>query len=350
MNKKYEVLPTRILQTSHPGKIGIIGCGNYSYSILAYHLCKQYGNIVRGVMDINQHHAASMSQKYRCAYYTDQVNEIINDEQIQLVYIASNHATHAEYAIKCLEAGKHVHIEKPHAVTFDQLNRLCRAMEKTSCKVNLGFNRPKNKLGKALIKLVKEQSGTGMFNWFVVGHKLDIDNWYFQPSEGGRVLGNLCHWTDFTLQLIGDELAFPITINPSRSVKSDCDIVVGYVFGEQSIAAITFSAKEHTFEGVREILSIHKGNLLAQLKDFQCLNYELEDKKRKQISFFRDHGHRVNVVYSYQMAFENKPGCSVEYVWNTGNLFLSTKKSLDENKTIIVLPFNDSYIRKQHES
>ncbi len=52
-----------------------------------------------------------------------------------MIYIASNHASHAEYAIQALNTGKNVHIEKPHVVTEDQLERLCLAMSERKGKV-----------------------------------------------------------------------------------------------------------------------------------------------------------------------------------------------------------------------
>ena len=87
-----------------------------------------------------------------------------------------------------------------------------------------------------------------MINWFVAGHEIDPSHWYFHEKEGGRVLGNLCHWTDFTYQMIDEKNRYPIKIIPTRSEKADCDISVSYVFGDGSIASITFSAKGHTFE------------------------------------------------------------------------------------------------------
>ena len=76
----------------------------------------------------------------------------------------------------------------------------------------------------------------------------------FDESEGGRVLGNLCHWTDLTLQLVGLESAFPCQIVPSAPPGSKFDFIVSLIFADRSCATITFSAKGHTFEGVREVL------------------------------------------------------------------------------------------------
>lgn len=165
---------------------------------------------------------------------------------------------------------------------------------------------------------------------------MEPDHWYFQKSEGGRVLGNLCHWTDFTYQLIPNNNKYPIRIIPTRHVKSDSNIVVNYIFGDGSIATISFSAKGHTFEGVREKLNIHKGNLLISLDDYKELRLDILDKKTIYKNFYRDHGHEINIKRSYEMLNGIYDSLPVEYIWETGELFLKTKEALENNKEIII--------------
>ena len=319
--------------------VGIIGCGNFAFSNIAYYLNKKYGRVIRGAMDIDIHRAASLFESYNLSYYTHDAERIIQDPQIQLVYIASNHSSHAEYAIAALEHGKCVHIEKPHVVSDDQLVRLCEMMQRVGGKVALGFNRPGSPIGRKIKSELARQEGAAMLNWFIAGHEIDPDHWYFQEHEGGRVLGNLCHWTDFILQMVAPEDRFPVIINPSRAHKSDCDIAVNYVFADGSIAVITFSAKGHTFEGVRERFAAHRGNALISMDDFQALTIEVSDRKHRYRSIFRDHGHEVNICNSYNMAKSGEtPGCSAQYVWETGQFFLRTKEALELNREIILNP------------
>ena len=241
MQKKYDELPV-IEKTNSKAHIGILGCGKFSYSNIAYYVKKNYGNVISGCMDIDINHAASLFEKYKLNYYTQDPQEIIKDSNIDLVFIASNHASHAEYAIDAIKMGKAVHIEKPHAVSVEQLVRLCSAIEDHNGKVRLGFNRPNSTLGKLVAKSLEQEEGATMLNWFVAGHEIEPDHWYFADKEGGRILGNLCHWTDLILQMIPKDGRFPIKIVPTRSDKSDCDISVSFVFGDQSIGTITFSA------------------------------------------------------------------------------------------------------------
>jgi hypothetical protein len=190
------------------------------------------------------------------------------------------------------------------------------------------------------------QDGAGVYNWFVAGHAIEPDHWYFSDGEGGRVLGNLCHWTDFILRLAQSGPVFPVTITPSRHIKSDCDIAITYVFADGSLGAITFSSKGHTFEGVRESFRAQKGNLLITMDDFKNLTVEVVEKKRHYTNFYRDHGHRRNIIRAYKNSLDNEPyhrDKEMSHVLNTAWLFLNTKEALERNERLIINSFEQEY-------
>ena len=296
LRRTYDVLPSRRYSIHKNRFIGLIGCGNYAFTTIAHYLNQRFGRVI---------------------------------------------AACAEYAISALDRGKHVYIEKPHVVSEDQLHRLADAMDRSSGKVFLGFNRPGSRFGSIITHVLDEQPGPGMYNWFVAGHDIDPEHWYFKPEEGGRVLGNLCHWTDFVLRLTGPQ-SFPIVITPTRAQTSDCDIAVTLTFADGSIAAITFSAKGHMFEGVRERFSAHKGDCLVFMDDFKILQVEVVQHKKRYRNFFRDHGHRQNIIAAAENVLRNLPYDRVNHrahLWNTGILLLKTREALEQDRRIVVEGF-----------
>jgi predicted dehydrogenase len=342
VNKTYEQLPEIKPRANANAHVGIIGCGNFAFGNIAHFLTRNYGKVIHAAMDVNINRAASLYEEYSLNYYTDDAEKLISDPKIDLIYIASNHASHAEYAIKALALDKCVHIEKPHAVTDDQLTRLCQAMAKSKGHVRLGFNRPYSRIGAEIKKHLDSQQGAAMYNWFIAGHELPADHWYWRDEEGGRVLGNLCHWTDFVYQLVAPERRFPLKISPTRSERSDCDIAVTYTFGDGTIAAITFSAMGHTFEGVKERFAAQRGNVMITMDDFKDLTVEVVDKRYVISSAHRDHGHEVAIRSSYEMVRPKgapNTGCELSYVWETANLFLQTRAALEQNRVITLQPF-----------
>jgi predicted dehydrogenase len=322
--------------------VGIIGCGNFSFTTIAYYLTRRFGSVVGVCMDRHSDRAASMSRFYGVPIYTTDASEMMRTKEIQLVYIASNHASHAEYAIDALEHGKHVYIEKPHVVSADQLIRLTQAIDRSAGKVFLGFNRPTSRFGQVIQEYLAREPGPGMYNWFVAGHAIEPDHWYLQAQEGGRVLGNLCHWTDFILRLIPAD-AYPIEINPTAAFGRDSDFVATYTFADGTIATISFSAKGHAFEGVRERFNAQKGNCLMSMDDFRRLTIDVLDVKKRFFNLYRDHGHERNIVGAFESV---RAGAAYDrerhraYIANTGWLFLKTKEALDTGKRVTLYPFD----------
>jgi len=317
--------------------VALIGCGNYSFSNIAYYLAKRDSKFLRATYDTQTSRSRSLCESYGGAYATTDWTDILRDAHVTTVFIASNHASHAEYAVACIEAGKHVHIEKPHVVSQEQLDRLIAAMRaRPEAKVFLGFNRPRSVLFQELQGVLARETGPLMINWFIAGHAIGDDHWYFDKKEGGRVLGNLCHWTDLTLHLVSFERALPCTIIPASPADAKSDFVVSVIFADQSCASITFSAKGHTFEGVREVLNVHRGNVLANLTDFHHLTYEVVEKKVKRVSRFRDHGHQSNILHSIRGCLRDGGGETRSYVDQTARFFLAIRAAIDSGETVVL--------------
>ena len=321
------------------GDVAIVGCGNFAYSTIAYYVTKATNAKIKYALDINKYRSLSLAKTYKVYQAVSNFDKILSDPEISLIYIASNHHSHAEYAIRAIECGKNVHIEKPHAVNKIQLEKLIDAMARNpDSKVFLGYNRPKSSLFKKLLSSMQNESGTVTANWFIAGHKIEDDHWYFSKKEGGRILGNLCHWSDLTIQLIGLKNCFPCKISPAIDPDSTSDFSYAISFADGSQAAFTFSAKGHTFEGVREYLNLHKGNLLASLQDFGSLELSIGEKYKRINSFYRDHGHKKNIQNSYIKTISNESGEDLFYVYATGLLILKIKEATDSGSIVTCDP------------
>jgi predicted dehydrogenase len=342
MGRKFETLPNLVDREDLRRHVGLIGCGKFAYAQIAYYLSNRVGPVIRGAMDVEIDRAASLAERYDLEYYTDDANRVFGDPRIDLVYVAANHASQAEYAIEALARGKHVHVEKPHVVSLDQLERLTAAMTSSRGRVTLGFNRPHSRIGLEIKRALDEQRGPAMLNWFVVGHPIGPDHWYFLPGEGGTVLGNLCHWTDFVYRLVPSESRYPIEIRPTRVVSPERDLAVTYVFGDGTIAAITFSAAGAAFEGVRERFSAQRGDAVIVMDDFERLRIDVGHRRSEQRMRRRDHGHEATILRSYAMTGRRgpaEPGATVGYVWETGELVLRTREALDTDRAVVVEPY-----------
>lgn len=311
--------------------VAIVGCGGFAYSTIAHHLRGAERRFLRATYDVESARSRSLCVDYGGAYAAADLDELVHDERIRLVYIASNHASHAEYAVRFLDAGRHVHIEKPQVINEEQLQRLVAAQDRNPrALVFLGFNRPRSRHFARVRQALAGQQGTLTINWFIAGHEIPEGHWYFSEAEGGRILGNVCHWTDLTLELVGIERAFPCRVIPVSPPTARSDFCFGISFADGSEAGLTFSAKGHTFEGVREVLHAHRGDAIVSLRDFKETRIDLAERRRRYVSLFRDHGHRANILNSWHAAMtgDRSRGVTVSRNTATARLYLGVKAAI----------------------
>src|SRR5687768_4821831 len=106
-----------------PVRIGVIGCGsvmNGSYMPLAERL--RWHGLCEVVMacDTSQERLKAASEKYNIPKRTDDYRDVINADEVDLVLVLTSMPQHGSIARAALEAGKHVLVEKPMAVTLPE--------------------------------------------------------------------------------------------------------------------------------------------------------------------------------------------------------------------------------------
>ncbi|MBN2640459.1 MAG: Gfo/Idh/MocA family oxidoreductase [Victivallales bacterium] len=102
-------------------KIGIIGCGNISNAY--FNASKKFEIIeVKSCADINSEAAAAKAEEHGVSAVT--VDEMLADPEIEIVINLTIPKAHVEVSMKCLEAGKHVHLEKPLGINYEEGRKL----------------------------------------------------------------------------------------------------------------------------------------------------------------------------------------------------------------------------------
>ncbi|QSB26268.1 Gfo/Idh/MocA family protein [Flavobacterium sp. CLA17] len=110
-------------------KWGIIGLGNIANQFAIDLLLLDDAELT-AVASRNRNKATEFAQKYNCTKAYDSYEALFEDDQVDIVYIATPHNSHAELAIKALESGKHVLCEKPMALSYQDAVRMVEASKK----------------------------------------------------------------------------------------------------------------------------------------------------------------------------------------------------------------------------
>jgi len=137
---------------------------------------------------------------------------MINSDKINTVAIVTQHNSHSYFVNQALKANKNVFVEKPLAITLEELSEVKSAYEEAQTSTNppklmLGFNRrfsPQAQKMKALLTSIKEPKS---FIMTMNAGSIPAEHWT-QDNEvgGGRIIGEACHFIDLMRFLAGSEI------------------------------------------------------------------------------------------------------------------------------------------------
>ncbi|NCP44870.1 MAG: Gfo/Idh/MocA family oxidoreductase, partial [Flavobacteriales bacterium] len=138
---------------------------------------------------------------------TGDADEIIKNEAINTVFIATPHNLHAQYVVKALQANKNVFVEKPLCLTKEELEEIKEAESKSTAQLMVGFNR---RFAPQIIALKKEMNNNlpKAINYRINAGKLPASHWTQDPEiGGGRIIGEACHFIDLCSFIAGSPIS-----------------------------------------------------------------------------------------------------------------------------------------------
>jgi predicted dehydrogenase/threonine dehydrogenase-like Zn-dependent dehydrogenase len=199
--------------TFNPQKavMSFIGAGNYASRMLIPAF-KAAGAQFNSIVTSGGVNGVIHGDKAGFAEASTDIDNMLADQQTNTVAIVTRHNTHARYVTQALQAGKHVFVEKPLAITLDELTEVANAyrdMHEQGHKLHLmvGFNRrfsPQIQKMKTLLDSVNEPKS---FMLTMNAGAIPPDHWTQDNNVGGgRIIGEACHYIDLMRYLAGSEI------------------------------------------------------------------------------------------------------------------------------------------------
>jgi len=290
---------------SGTGHVGIIGAGQHAFSSIAFFISRFTKGKISFVYDTNK----KMSDSLAYAYGADSLQEIpfsITEikKKYDIVYIASNHASHAFYALKLIELGESdVFIEKPLALDMRQLSMLSEAMRGFTKRVFAGYNRPFSPAIKKIRSHIKPV-GPISLSCSVIWHFIPSDHWYRKSEEGSRVVANLGHWIDLAVNLLSARSFFPnhidISYLPSDATQPSDNVSISLSSDRGDLVNIFFTSRSEPFEGVNETILFQQSDLIAKIDDFRRMSLWRGDRLSNYSYRPKDNGHKECVLQPFR--------------------------------------------------
>jgi predicted dehydrogenase/threonine dehydrogenase-like Zn-dependent dehydrogenase len=308
-----------------PG-IAVVGAGAYARATLIPAF-KNAGASLVAVASASGLTAEDVAARFAFERAAGSVEEVLHDDSIGAVVIATRHSSHALLTAAALRAGKAVFVEKPLALSFEELDEVTDALSADSLLM-VGFNRRFAPLVERLQSEIDDHSDLVLAMRVNAG-PLPDNHWLNDPEEGGgRLLGEGCHFVDLLSTvarrraLSGIAVAVP---QPGRSVECS-DSFTAQIRFVGAVASLLYSGSGDT-RLPKERLEVLGGGMAAVLEDFRRLDIYRRGKRARWKSA-QDKGHRAEITRFLASARGEVEAPSVESYLDATRLTLALAASL----------------------
>ncbi|UFH59211.1 bi-domain-containing oxidoreductase [Sulfurovum mangrovi] len=267
--KRNTLIKSNEINKTQKINVGFIGAGSFAQGYLIPACAEKASlDVVVTSTGIN---AKSVADKFGFNASSTDANDILDNSEINTVFIATRHDTHAKYVIDALHKKKNVFVEKPLAMSYEELEQVKEAYEESGQSLMIGFNR---RFAPVTVKLKKEFENIGeplVMNFRVNAGFIPKDHWTQTEAGGGRIVGEICHFIDLMQFFTGAKpvkvFAECISTNNSQ-IKSDDNIVIIVKFSDGSVGNLTYVANADK-SLAKEHLEIFGGGKAGVIQDFR---------------------------------------------------------------------------------
>ena len=222
----------------------VIGAGNFATRVLLP-ILKQRNVRLRTIASAGGPSGAIAGAAFDAERITADVDDIVADSSIETVFVLTRHDSHASLVLRALEAGKHVFVEKPLALSEEDLDRIERVARDTDRLLMVGFNRRFAPFSREVASHLAARSGPVALNITVNAGAIPRDHWTQNADVGGgRIVGEACHFIDLARALVGQPIAgvhaTPAATRGGEFVDDIASLSINFADG--SIASIFYAA------------------------------------------------------------------------------------------------------------
>ena len=279
-----------------PG-IGLLGAGGFAAAVLLPALREASRDRLRwrGIASAGGISALTLGRRFGFDFCATDAAEVVDDPHTRAVLIATRHDRHAALASAALEAGKIVFVEKPLALSLDELRQVTSAVSRSGQPLMVGFNRRFSPLTQALRAHFRDVREPLALLARVNAGSLAADHWSHDPAQGGRILGEACHFLDLMHYLAASP---PLEVHawrlPDLGLYQGDNVVATIRFANGSLGTLHYLANGDRGLG-KERIEVLGGGRSAVIDDFrEALLYHHGTARRVRASG-QDKGHRAEM-------------------------------------------------------
>lgn len=276
---------------------GFVGAGSFAQSYLIPNV-KSYGVNLHTVVNSRGITSKNVAEKFGFGFASSNHLDVLNNNDVNTIFIATPHNSHASLAADALSKGKHVFVEKPLAINYEGLQQVIDAKKVSERILMVGFNRRFSVLATMVKSAMAGLKEPVFMNFRVNAGLIPKDHW-IQKAEvgGGRVIGEMCHFFDLMQYFSG---SMPVKVmaeslhtdNTKYAIQDNISVTIRFENG--SIGNLIYLANG---DGSlpKERLEVFCGGSVSVINDFRSASIYSHGKEQKLKISGKGHAEEVKV-------------------------------------------------------
>tara|TARA_B100000212_G_scaffold323158_1_gene283004 strand:+ start:19065 stop:21176 length:2112 start_codon:yes stop_codon:yes gene_type:complete len=272
LSKNTVELSENTISKPQNGNVAFIGGGNYASRVLIPAF-KRAGANLTALVTSGGMSAVHHGKKNGFLRASTNIEQAL-DDSVDSVVIATQHNLHASQIVKALESGKHVFVEKPLALTHEEIDQVEASHKESNTMVMVGYNRRFSLHIQKIKSLLDAKPSPKTFIMTMNAGEIPKEHWT-QDAEvgGGRIIGEACHYIDLMRFLAGSKIksfnAVKMGENDFVEVTED-KALISLTFEDGSMGSIHYFANGgKSFP--KERIEVFCDNAVLQLDNFRKL-------------------------------------------------------------------------------
>ncbi|MEO5336224.1 MAG: bi-domain-containing oxidoreductase [Magnetospirillum sp. WYHS-4] len=221
--------------------LGVIGAGNFARTVLLPELKRLPGVELHTLATQRGATSDHGRQTFGFRHGVADEAEVLDNPEINAVLIATRHDSHAALTARALAAGKNVLVEKPLALSLEEVNRVAEARNGSAAFFQVGFNRRFAPLAVKMRDGLAKASGPKFLTIRVNAGHVPPESWVHADEGGGRVLGEVCHFVDLARFFVGVPIV-SVQADAAQAIRGGADDVAATLrFADGSLATLAYT-------------------------------------------------------------------------------------------------------------
>jgi predicted dehydrogenase len=284
-----------------PIGIGCLGAGSFARTVML--------PAIRGIDDFHPRilcspgglSASESGRKHGFEVVATEEDEVFSDPDVKAIFILTPHDQHARLVAKSIRAGRHAFVEKPLALTEEEVaeieDALAAAGEEAPI-VTVGFNRRFSPAARKVKEFFSEVAGPLTASVRFNAGPLPADHpAQDETRSGGRIIGEACHAIDLATYLVGAPpvrcFAESVGGPDAPEVTDDqCFITLRHANGSASSIAYLAGGDRAL---PKERVELFGGGRIAIIEDFKDVSTCVGGKIKRQRAARQEKGHRAEI-------------------------------------------------------